>query len=415
MHNDLILYYFFAYVLFLALSWLTPNQAATSDRRLAEHPLNASHAATSLRLWLISGGIHGPNFGKDSDVHFQLTRVLEFFEGCKDAKGGPSLVKSAESILQELGMPDDDPKSFKAHQIDKFLKTSNAAIEAYAQASGLLKIPSMVVYGAKGGNKTKKQKEAGDRTSIRFEIKWVEFTQIEEAFGNGEQSIAEDETQSTTIYLLDDQHIGDNLDGHLPVEHSPAAMRGDASGRYIVYSVDLATKTWIGRLLFPKDRMPTSSWQWRIYRWYVLVLVLFFLLVACLISVMIFNGKGLGANQVVGLLLLGVGGLFLSWNLTFVPFARLIDDRINIASEYWAGGGESSQVELVRTGDGEVDVQFVRYSAMCLVCGSKVEVVDGKSEFHHRLIGRCRESPREHVFSFDRVTRTGFPIRRGSM
>ena len=41
------------------------------------------------------------------------------------------------------------------------------------------------------------------------------------------------------------------------------------------------------------------------------------------------------------------------------------------------------------------------------ICGAKVQVDSGEREFRGRLVGRCQESPDEHAFSFDRVTRSG--------
>ncbi len=50
------------------------------------------------------------------------------------------------------------------------------------------------------------------------------------------------------------------------------------------------------------------------------------------------------------------------------------------------------------------------YSAKCSICDGRVEVQGGGLQFPFRLVGRCIESPREHVFSFDHVTRTGRPL-----
>lgn len=56
-------------------------------------------------------------------------------------------------------------------------------------------------------------------------------------------------------------------------------------------------------------------------------------------------------------------------------------------------------------------IRMVSYVSTCPLCNSRVEVESGKSEFHGRLIGRCAESPMEHVYSFDRVLRIGRPLR----
>ena len=56
-------------------------------------------------------------------------------------------------------------------------------------------------------------------------------------------------------------------------------------------------------------------------------------------------------------------------------------------------------------------LRVVSYSAKCPICSSRVELENGGKEFHSRLIGRCLEAPDEHIFSFDRTNRTGYPLR----
>ncbi len=63
------------------------------------------------------------------------------------------------------------------------------------------------------------------------------------------------------------------------------------------------------------------------------------------------------------------------------------------------------------TQDKTVDFAFVRYTAICPVCGGTVLLHDGQKEFVGRIVGRCRVSPREHVFSFDQKFHTGHQLR----
>ncbi|MDD5581275.1 MAG: hypothetical protein PHY16_18650 [Methylobacter sp.] len=56
-------------------------------------------------------------------------------------------------------------------------------------------------------------------------------------------------------------------------------------------------------------------------------------------------------------------------------------------------------------------LRIVSYASTCPLCKSRIEVEKGGKEFHHRLIGRCLESPQEHVYSFDRVLRIGWAMR----
>jgi hypothetical protein len=70
-----------------------------------------------------------------------------------------------------------------------------------------------------------------------------------------------------------------------------------------------------------------------------------------------------------------------------------------------------------RTGNPIRKIQLVSYWATCPICKNtlqrnvRIDINNGGKEFHHRLIGRCAESPTEHVYSFDRVTLIGKPLR----
>lgn len=56
-------------------------------------------------------------------------------------------------------------------------------------------------------------------------------------------------------------------------------------------------------------------------------------------------------------------------------------------------------------------LEFVIYKGKCPICNNIVEIEKGKREFKGRLIGLCNESPREHIFSFDHVTKKGALLR----
>jgi hypothetical protein len=96
-----------------------------------------------------------------------------------------------------------------------------------------------------------------------------------------------------------------------------------------------------------------------------------------------------------------------AWVTIIKPWILLFDDRIVLAHELFIKIHEqSAQFELLRDGDLRV-VRLVRYSAACPICGATVYLEKGEPDYRRRLVGRCYESPREHVFSFDRITRCG--------
>jgi hypothetical protein len=109
---------------------------------------------------------------------------------------------------------------------------------------------------------------------------------------------------------------------------------------------------------------------------------------------------------------LGLGGLVLS-----SPLYRVTSNRIVMAPDWMMPLKETNvQLELKRigtdpeTGNAIRSLRLVVYSSKCSLCDGRVEVQGGGLQFPFRLVGRCIESPREHVFSFDHVTRIGKPL-----
>jgi hypothetical protein len=116
---------------------------------------------------------------------------------------------------------------------------------------------------------------------------------------------------------------------------------------------------------------------------------------------------GIGpANEKAMAFFLLLSFAYFLWLFFIRPMAHLADDRIICADGVESFKEKPGQLELARV-DGGVTIRLVRYSSCCPVCGASVSVEKGEPDFPRRLVGRCAESPREHVFSFDRVTRKG--------
>lgn len=122
----------------------------------------------------------------------------------------------------------------------------------------------------------------------------------------------------------------------------------------------------------------------------------------------------LPANRILTSILTAGIFIFLAWRLV-TGVGRLGDKRIIMAPDILINFREYGvQLELTRidTTPGTASrLGLVRYAAICPICGARVQVDSGGREFHRRLVGRCQESPDEHVFSFDRVTRSGKNLR----
>lgn len=97
------------------------------------------------------------------------------------------------------------------------------------------------------------------------------------------------------------------------------------------------------------------------------------------------------------------------------PFLTLTRHRIAILDEtsLWMGfGADPAQVELIRDGDGRLSrMDFVRYTAECPICAKQVRLSPGGREHGRHIVGRCMESPDEHVYSFDRWSKEGEALR----
>jgi hypothetical protein len=123
-------------------------------------------------------------------------------------------------------------------------------------------------------------------------------------------------------------------------------------------------------------------------------------------------------------------------NMSFVTAVFLIDAKrkldgilkriVPIIPPYFAPSEFlSTQLECIatdktnlKTGNPIRRIQLVSYWATCPICKEelqrnvRIELKKGGKEFPNRLIGCCSESPTEHIYSFDRITRIGKPLRK---
>jgi len=104
-----------------------------------------------------------------------------------------------------------------------------------------------------------------------------------------------------------------------------------------------------------------------------------------------------------------MGWFFLGWSV------RLVQDRCALAPMLLQpfSGYDDFLLELRRHPDAEINsIYLTRYTAICSICGGTVFVQSGRYEFSgRRLVGRCRNAPNAHVFSFDHETRWGRFLR----
>ena len=167
---------------------------------------------------------------------------------------------------------------------------------------------------------------------------------------------------------------------------------------------------WRARCLFRHGVLTRGS-----LAWYVLVLLVagpillgtvYWLLLSLTAA---HDARAVAVKDLWTLVTLSTGGLML-WYFAYRPWSQLFNDRIIPAEEWLAMDEPSGQLEVHKVGKGR-ELRFVRYTTTCPVCAATVHLERGGADFPGRLVGRCADSPREHVFSFDRVTLMGEVLR----
>lgn len=172
--------------------------------------------------------------------------------------------------------------------------------------------------------------------------------------------------------------------------------------------------SWWAGWLFDENRV-ASSWRkglliWPNLIWFIVIVLLGILLLFALSQ----STTPLTTHDLTASILLVV----IPWYAFRVikHFERLIDDRIVVASDHLVGFREFGVcLELFKPEGAGTDIsrslRMIKYAASCPICGAQVLLGVGEPDFPRRIVGRCQESPREHVFSFDRVTRSGSRLR----
>jgi len=131
---------------------------------------------------------------------------------------------------------------------------------------------------------------------------------------------------------------------------------------------------------------------------------------------LIVNGLQLNTPLTVAHLCLALSWGLIAWGTyrCFDFLAKLGDLGIVMAPEILLPFKEDHVTLELRPRNNERrgEFAFVRYTAVCPVCAGKVLLHEGGRDFRGRIVGRCRDSPREHVFSFDQKLHIGNPLRR---
>lgn len=190
-----------------------------------------------------------------------------------------------------------------------------------------------------------------------------------------------------------------------------AAERLPATGQQVLevrYMKSAARAAWPLRWL-SKDPFRMRSWRGRLLAGLLLTALLGVAVPVFLLAVTILTTRhplGHGGITLCASLATLMAWLLRSW----APLWKLPWQRLTVATdELLALDQDYGQFQLTRdkTGEGGGWFACVRHWAPCPICAARINIQEGAPSFPGRLVGRCGDEPREHVFSFDAVTLTG--------
>lgn len=194
-----------------------------------------------------------------------------------------------------------------------------------------------------------------------------------------------------------------------PVEPPRPAVADAASPtiRYDFIPPGQVKAAWYGKPLVGAGSFVTRSWRGLLWIGLLLVPVTFLVLSLLMGLGFAYVKQPVQTSDLASMVLMA-GTAWVAWWFWLRPFTWLLDDRITLASEAWVAGSEpAAQLELALDANKRRRLQLVRYTAVCPICAGTIELRYAQGVNRRRLVGCCSEVPHEHVFSFDRVLRTG--------
>ncbi len=101
--------------------------------------------------------------------------------------------------------------------------------------------------------------------------------------------------------------------------------------------------------------------------------------------------------------------VYLHWKYLFLPLHQLPLNRVVKDPHLMAGiNVDNADLELFKNSDGDNVLHLTQFTATCPICTGEIILANGKPDQTQPLVGRCKEAPHAHVYSFDRVMLTGY-------
>ena len=99
---------------------------------------------------------------------------------------------------------------------------------------------------------------------------------------------------------------------------------------------------------------------------------------------------------------------YLNWRYFFMPLYMLPYHRVIKAPMFFANMNVvNADIEMYWDKDKLNVARVTEFTATCPICSGVIELANGKPDQKQPLVGRCREAPHAHVYSFDRMSMKG--------
>lgn len=183
----------------------------------------------------------------------------------------------------------------------------------------------------------------------------------------------------------------------------------------IRYSPDLSLGlSWLGKLFFNQGLKWTPFKRYSFLSWQLLFLISVAVFDVLLWLILWYRREPVTGQDLMAIVM----AIGLPWGAYwhFSGIFRLFEDRIMIAPDWmlaWKELGATVEINRSKDADAPSTIHVHRYSANCPICGWMVKLDRGEPDFPRRIVGRCEEHPREHVFSFDRSSKRGKLLQSG--
>jgi len=100
---------------------------------------------------------------------------------------------------------------------------------------------------------------------------------------------------------------------------------------------------------------------------------------------------------------------YLNWRYFLMPLQSLPQHRVIKAPMFFANiNADNTDIEMYRDKDKLNIARVTEFTATCPICSGVIELANGKPDQKVPLVGRCKEAPHAHVYSFDRMTMKGY-------